>query len=138
MTPEQREARAAWQRDYRLRHPARVRATASRSAKRNRRWTMVGGQATSSCYFANRRARAAGSIERLHASDVRLIDGPCTYCGGDATGWDHVIPLHRGGRNHVSNLVRACSPCNKAKGVRTPEEWQAGVVVDRRRSSRIA
>lgn len=29
---------------------------------------------------------------------------------------DHVIPLSKGGSNHVSNLVWSCRKCNEAKG----------------------
>jgi hypothetical protein len=56
----------------------------------------------------------------------RLIAGgeACAYCG--ATGrleWEHVIPLARGGPDSIDNLVRACRPCNAAKGARDPYQW---------------
>lgn len=46
----------------------------------------------------------------------------CSYCRGVATTIDHVTPRSRGGRNTWKNLVAACSPCNRRKANRTPEE----------------
>ena len=45
----------------------------------------------------------------------------CVYCGKspaqDAIELhvDHIIPIDRGGRTHIDNLVTACSDCNYAK-----------------------
>lgn len=35
---------------------------------------------------------------------------------------DHIIPLSRGGDNHWTNVVTACSRCNLRKGNRLPSE----------------
>jgi HNH endonuclease len=48
----------------------------------------------------------------------------CRYCGREAIEVDHVEPRARGGATIPANLVAACRPCNKAKGLRTPEEWR--------------
>ncbi|MBV7255570.1 HNH endonuclease [Pacificimonas sp. WHA3] len=47
----------------------------------------------------------------------------CQYCGSkeDLT-FDHVIPRRYGGRTTWENVCAACSPCNLAKGGRTPQE----------------
>ena len=47
----------------------------------------------------------------------------CEYCGhpGDADHpleVDHVRAIAAGGDHHPSNLVAACRPCNREKGVR--------------------
>lgn len=49
----------------------------------------------------------------------------CQYCGRqiDDPDCDHVIPLVRGGRSVMSNLLTACPSCNRSKGARTVEEW---------------
>jgi len=48
-----------------------------------------------------------------------LIDafgGRCFYCGGEGRlEMDHVIPVSRGGRHVLANLVPACGTCNKRK-----------------------
>ena len=68
------------------------------------------------------------AIER-HKHRGKLMDeNPvCFYCG-EAVTWkrstlDHVIPIARGGRDAVSNVVLCCRPCNNAKADRTIDEW---------------
>jgi 5-methylcytosine-specific restriction endonuclease McrA len=49
----------------------------------------------------------------------------CYYCGkgGGNLQREHRIPLARGGDNHISNIVPACGPCNRAKGILTDDEY---------------
>ncbi len=49
----------------------------------------------------------------------------CAYCGvsGVPLQVEHIIPKARGGSNRVSNLTRACAPCNTAKGSMTAAEF---------------
>ena len=61
----------------------------------------------------------------------------CAYCAypfDDAERkpiWEHVIPIDRGGCDHLANLVEACLDCNRAltgqneRGAQTPLEWWA-------------
>ena len=47
----------------------------------------------------------------------------CVYCGSKKyLTIDHVIPKSKGGNNSWGNLVTCCSPCNRHKGDKTPEE----------------
>lgn len=50
----------------------------------------------------------------------------CAYCGQhfkvDKLSRDHVKPVSKGGPNIWMNVVTACSPCNRRKEDRTPEE----------------
>jgi len=55
----------------------------------------------------------------------------CHYCGAPATELDHVKPYSRGGLTVATNLVAACSLCNKSKGDRTPEEWRRAQALKR-------
>lgn len=49
----------------------------------------------------------------------------CAYCkqGHGLPEPEHVLPLSRGGRNDMSNIVAACSRCNGDKTDRTLTEW---------------
>lgn len=50
----------------------------------------------------------------------------CFYCRCELTEetatLEHVIPLARGGTNHLSNMVLACGPCNREAGHMTVRE----------------
>jgi len=50
----------------------------------------------------------------------------CQYCGQQfptsELSLDHVVPLCRGGRTVWTNVVCACTRCNKRKGGRLPQE----------------
>lgn len=53
-----------------------------------------------------------------------LLGDFCAYCG--ATGslhWEHIIPVSIGGPDSIDNMVRACPPCNLAKGALDPYQW---------------
>lgn len=38
---------------------------------------------------------------------------------------DHVVPLSRGGKHQLSNLVIACATCNLRKNAQMPDVWMA-------------
>lgn len=65
-------------------------------------------------------------IKNLKINRSRLFKrdlNQCVYCGSKKNlTIDHVIPKSRGGDNSWSNLVTCCSPCNRRKGNKTPEE----------------
>lgn len=48
----------------------------------------------------------------------------CAYCGtaGPLT-QDHVVPIVRGGRHSIGNLLPACGSCNSSKNARLLIEW---------------
>ena len=74
------------------------------------------------------RAKRAG-VEVLEVSEEdlrRIYSSPCLYCGavGGITA-DHVVPISRGGRHSVGNLVPACQTCNKRKAGRLLIEWRS-------------
>lgn len=50
-------------------------------------------------------------------------DASCAYCGGPYDVDEHVVPISRGGKTEISNLVPACEPCNTRKRDRTALEW---------------
>lgn len=42
-------------------------------------------------------------------------DGPCV---------DHIVPVSRGGPEHIDNYVLSCRACNSRKGRRLPGEYK--------------
>lgn len=77
-----------------------------------------------------RKARlASAGIHHVSQRDwlrlVRRYDGRCFYCKAPGRmSMDHVIPVSRGGRHAIGNLVPACLSCNSSKRQRTIMEWR--------------
>lgn len=76
-----------------------------------------------------RRAQEAGGVStsELHAwrKAQRKV---CYWCGRKCERnftIDHYLPLARGGRHELSNLVIACRTCNCRKHVKDPEKFRA-------------
>lgn len=75
-----------------------------------------------------KRSKLPGTY-RVTVSDwmkiLRAFNHRCAYCGkaGEMT-IDHVLPISRGGRHCVGNLVPACRSCNFSKGSMTIVEWR--------------
>jgi len=69
-------------------------------------------------------APVRSSISRgLKAQVWDKTAGLCWYCHEELNPFrdftvDHVVPLARGGSNHIENLVPACGICNMRKGAR--------------------
>lgn len=57
---------------------------------------------------------------------LRRFDYCCAYCGNRprCLQMEHVIPLSRGGRHAIGNVLPACQPCNRAKSDRLLTEWR--------------
>ena len=74
-----------------------------------------------------RRARkqASGEYLVLEKEMKRLYRQKCFYCGAnDQITVDHIIPISRGGRHSIGNLLPACKPCNQSKHKKTITEWK--------------
>lgn len=72
--------------------------------------------------------RNAGVLEVSARDWLRLCarhGGRCFYCGeASQLTMDHVIPIIRGGRHSIGNLVPACVSCNSSKSRRFIMEWR--------------
>lgn len=70
---------------------------------------------------ARRRSRrvAASGSDLTDAEWTRILDAwaCCAYCGGDGAALqkDCVLPISRGGRYTLENVVPACRSCNASK-----------------------
>jgi 5-methylcytosine-specific restriction endonuclease McrA len=115
-----RAERSADQRAYYAAHRDE-RDAAVRAWQSTRPWSYIAIKFANS---SNARARRLGATGKLYGREVKLIVGPCRYCGGAQARWDHLIPLARGGTNTIDNLVPCCIACNKTKGNRTPDQWR--------------
>ena len=80
-----------------------------------------------------RRARVAAMEKRdvPYRERWQLSHSPCFVCGAmpswrskDRTTWDHIIPIAKGGRHSIGNLMTLCTPCNLSKGDRFFADWR--------------
>lgn len=56
---------------------------------------------------------------------VARYRGKCAYCStAPATEIDHVLPLTRGGRHAIGNILPVCRPCNTSKRALLLIEWR--------------
>ena len=70
----------------------------------------------------------ARQLRRIGRRKLWLIgERICAYCDRELRfvemTADHVIPLSRGGRDEIGNVVTACAPCNREKGNMTGDEF---------------
>ena len=55
---------------------------------------------------------------------VAEYDFSCAYCGATVSiTCDHIVPLSKGGRNIIDNIVPACLSCNSSKNASDVIEW---------------
>jgi len=83
-------------------------------------------------YRSARLARLAGAEGHFSETDWRQLLGQyprCPYCNHEFDAdvhrvvREHVVPLSRGGRHDLSNILPVCRACNSSKGDRLLGEW---------------
>lgn len=100
--------------------------------KRRTTWEAWYARNPESRHQAAERRRAAklgAETFLITARDWRRLmaryGGLCVYCRtSPADSKDHVIPLSRGGRHGIGNLVPCCMTCNRSKKDRLLVEWR--------------
>ncbi len=87
--------------------------------------------ATNVHFRLNRRQHAHSrkrSVDPIPAHAQLMIleefGGKCAYCRiADATTWDHIVPISKGGRTTPGNVVPACTSCNSSKKAQDLWKW---------------
>lgn len=73
------------------------------------------------------RKRSGGVFVVTDRDIARLLERwryRCAYCGTQTRlHLDHVVPLARGGRHSIGNLLPACQACNQSKNARLLADW---------------
>jgi 5-methylcytosine-specific restriction endonuclease McrA len=83
-------------------------------------------------YAANRRKREAsnsGSVKVFERDWLRMLrrhDFRCAYCGikPEKIHMDHVVPLKKGGRTSIGNVLPSCQHCNNTKSAMFLYAWK--------------
>lgn len=138
MTPAQRDAKRAWDREYARTHLEENRRRArewgrqhrARARARHRVWRRAKPEQFLDIRRRRRaRKRLAGNRFLTAAQWAEILwhhDYVCYYCGvsGKLT-QDHQTPICRGGEHTVENVVPACLVCNRTKARQTTAEFLA-------------
>lgn len=67
-----------------------------------------------------------GGVYSVTVKEItNMMKRPCFYCGEESKHIDHIIPLSRGGRHSIGNLIQACASCNLSKSNKLIIEWSA-------------
>jgi 5-methylcytosine-specific restriction endonuclease McrA len=80
----------------------------------------VASRTRSATYARRRKRRMAGVAHDLTDEQWNALMeawGGCAYCGGDGAALqkDCMLPISRGGRYTLANVVPACGSCNASK-----------------------
>jgi 5-methylcytosine-specific restriction endonuclease McrA len=78
-------------------------------------------------YRSTRRIREKeNGIFLITAKEYRKLErDSCFYCGSyEQPTIDHVVPIVRGGKHSIGNIVVACKSCNSQKSKKTIMEWR--------------
>ena len=130
---------------YRDANPDKVRASARRWAADNREAVRTYGKGYREVHAdkraANQRAWRAANPGKVHAYRSTRRSGDtfteaewqdllercghvCAYCAGPGPlEADHVVPVSKGGTNHIENMLPACRRCNASKGAKPLLVW---------------
>jgi len=103
------KARAAT-RKYAAANPDKARA-------RSRKWNLNNPEGVQLKNNRRRARKQENGVFLITAKEIKdLKSKPCYLCGvSPGTTVDHIIPLAKGGRHSIGNLLGACTPCNSSK-----------------------
>lgn len=108
-----RQARPKVVRLYNQRHRAKPETQRREKSYRQQWWSKNRNYAN-----YKQRLRRTGLTSSLAAGLVNYYGPTCVYCGGDASGFDHLTPVSQEGANVFENLAPCCQGCNRRKGAR--------------------
>ncbi|GAA1645919.1 hypothetical protein GCM10009700_35390 [Brevibacterium sanguinis] len=104
-------------------------ATAEYRREYSRAWRRANPEARRAQRLKRDSLKKAAECRTVTADDLKRITnrqrGKCYYCQAEADlVFDHIVPLAKGGRHAIGNLVGACDHCNSQKSAMLLVEWR--------------
>jgi 5-methylcytosine-specific restriction endonuclease McrA len=104
-----------WNKDYAIKHKEKINLYNKGWRERNKdKWNMINR-------ITKHKRRALGSINSTEwIAKVAMLENKCQGCFKTEPEIkitiDHIVPVSRGGTNHIDNLQPLCMQCNRFKG----------------------
>ena len=111
---------------YRAKNPYWKLTEAQKQAKRiySRSWNATNKDKRSLATSIRRASKKNNGIFQVTANEIKKLRlGNCFYCASPGGEIDHVIPLTKGGRHSIGNLVSCCRKCNSSKNNLFISQW---------------
>ena len=133
---ENREKIAADQRAYYRANKAKLagrqkayrEANPDRAAESRRKWRDANRDQVKAYRHLRRAAEVGNGVFVILPGEwnrvLQRYRHECAYCGGSGPlEMEHVVPVAKGGRHSIGNLVPACRSCNASKHANLLVEW---------------
>lgn len=118
-----REQKRLYDREYSRRNSAK-------NIERAKAWAKANPQSRSAIahnYDARRRVQVASGLKSAELAEWKAAQPKvCYWCGCRCSRnhhVDHYVPLSKGGKHELANLVIACGPCNLKKNAKDPLDF---------------
>jgi 5-methylcytosine-specific restriction endonuclease McrA len=97
----------------------------NKNRARSREWNKCNKNRRSLSMAKRRALLKNNGVYLVSPKDIsKIYQSLCFYCGKAGGEIDHVIPLTKGGRHSIGNLVAACRSCNSSKNNLFLIEWK--------------
>ena len=93
--------------------------------EKNRQWALKNPEKKNLKEARRRANKLKNGVFAVYPNEIKqMMQKPCFYCGHKAEHIDHIIPISRGGRHSIGNLIQACRRCNISKNDKFITEWR--------------
>jgi 5-methylcytosine-specific restriction endonuclease McrA len=117
-TADNRDRHNERSREYYAAHKEKLRASKRLWAFRNREKVAAASERRAAAAV---RSPTPAKLQALRAKS----HGRCVYCGRPSTSLqiDHIVPIAKGGRSNIKNLIPCCPKCNRSKMTSEVSDW---------------
>jgi hypothetical protein len=101
-------------------------ANAEKIKEQQRQYNLANPEIRKNADNRRRTKKLSNGVYEISKKELkRIYSSPCFYCGStNSIHADHIIPISKGGRHSIGNLLPACAKCNMSKGSRLLVEWR--------------